>query len=203
MSTSDLPEPTSSQGTEAPSSLPLLRRLNETSYFVKLPIIAIALWLVLVLLIQLAAPNNVQETMPLECPIDSQNCVRIAADGASFRADGLQSPVVNGSIWEARDVIQTWLVDGRGGTSLYSSSETSSLGAYMHGVDRTNFLFFPDDLYVLSECADDGHSTKITLQSKSRLGVSDLGVNHDRLSELVSYLESYQWSGADCIENPP
>ena len=45
---------------------------------------------------------------------------------------------------------------------------------------------------------DDGKNTVVILQSQSRLGKGDLGVNFERLSEIILYLENYSWSGDNC-----
>ena len=68
-------------------------------------------------------------------------------------------------------------------------------GSYL---SNTDFFFFPDDIYVNSSCLENSNQSVVTLQSQSRLGNGDLGVNFERLSELISYLNNYSWSGNSC-----
>ena len=75
----------------------------------------------------------------------------------------------------------SWNYDGQGGVR--------------EGID---FFFFPDDVYVNSRCLEDSNLSVVILQSQSRLGNGDIGINFERLSELISYLNNYSWSGNNC-----
>ena len=46
---------------------------------------------------------------------------------------------------------------------------------------------FPDDVHYSNECGT------VEILSKSRLGVGDLGVNADRIDDIVSFLEEYDF----------
>ena len=54
-----------------------------------------------------------------------------------------------------------------------------------------NFLYFPDDIYVNSGCGIDSNLTVVILQSQSRLGSGDIGVNFNRMVDLIIYLDQY------------
>ena len=54
---------------------------------------------------------------------------------------------------------------------------------FSHRVAITPFWRFPDDVIVKFTPVDE-QSTSVSLYSSSRLGVSDLGVNPDRLTDL-------------------
>ena len=56
-----------------------------------------------------------------------------------------------------------------------------------HIVDRTLFMQFPDDVIYSNECGI------VELFSKSRLGRSDLGVNAERLDDIVEFLMDYEF----------
>lgn len=168
------------------------------------PVRLVSAWVLLILLIQIAAPSTVIERMPLECPADSQNCVRLAHDGSSFRNQGLTAPSFAATPEEVRNAVSGWLVNHQGGSDLLEIANQNPQGSLLHGEDRTKLLFYPDDLYVLASCEANG-LTDLTLQSQSRLGVGDLGANHDRLVALLKYLSSYVWSQNSCdfVSNNP
>ena len=196
--TEDMPRSTDSDP-DSDSTIAALRRgWQGQPRIIRWPVYTFAIWAVLVMLIQISAPAPNVESMPTSCPEGSLNCVRVAADGTSFRADGLQPPLVEGTIGEARRVIWLWLEEEQGGKHLRSNSEQMGAVLFFHGQDNTQFWFFPDDIFALTECESGGNRTLVTLQSQSRLGVGDIGENHARLSSLITYLNDYQWSGKSC-----
>ena len=111
----------------------------------------------------LSTPLGVAE-MPDECPEGSNNC-----DERTIALDVGEE--------ELHQVMEEWAHD-RSLTTTFSPG---------HIVDRTLFMQFPDDLLYVNECGS------VDLFSKSRLGSSDLGVNSDRLDELVEYLNGYEF----------
>ncbi|MCS5535341.1 MAG: hypothetical protein NZ802_05760, partial [Candidatus Poseidoniales archaeon] len=110
--TEDMPRATDSDlesGSDSDSTIASLRRgWGRQPRIIRWPVYVFAIWAVLVMLIQISAPAPNVESMPTSCPEGSLNCVRVAADGTSFRADGLQPPLVEGTIGEARQVIWLW-----------------------------------------------------------------------------------------------
>ncbi len=162
---------------------------------------AFALWVVVVFLIQVAAPNPVIESMPENCPMNSGNCVRVATDDTSYRYNYLESPELLASSLEVREVISKWFSEERGGKILSSQYDENTEKYFLHIKDNTDYLFFPDDVFVNTGCLEDSNLTVVILQSQSRLGIGDLGVNFERLSELISYLDQYSWSGNNCYSD--
>ena len=156
------------------------------------------LWGVIVLTIQLIAPNPLVELMPENCPENSGNCVRVAYDGTSYRYNNLDPPLISASISEVSDVISNWFSNERGSKILFSNFDEDSNANFLHVKENTDFFFFPDDIFVKSNCLEDSNLTVVTLQSQSRLGNGDLGVNFERLSELITFLDNYSWSGKNC-----
>lgn len=191
------PEPDTDSFSES-TIASLRRRWGGQPKIVRWPVYTFAIWVVLVVLIQISAPAPNVENMPTSCPEGSENCVRVAADDTSYRADGLEPPLVEGTIDEARRVLWTWLEDEKGGKHLSSNTEQMGEVLFFHGQDNTEFWFFPDDIFAHTECESDGNRTLVTLQSQSRLGVGDLGENHARLSSLIAFLNGYDWSGKNC-----
>jgi len=160
-----------------------------------------ALWVVAVFLIQIAAPNPVVESMPDNCTINSGNCVRVDALGTSYRHNNLESPMISASVSEVEEVISNWFSNEKSGKVLFSEYDENTEKHFLHIKDNTEYLFFPDDIFVNMGCLEDSNVTVVTLQSQSRLGMGDLGVNFERLSELISYLDAYSWSGNNCHSN--
>ena len=152
-----------------------------------------ALWIIAVFLIQIAAPNPIVEEMPENCPANSGNCVRVDFVGTSYRYNNLESPVISAPVSEVNEVISNWFSNEKDGKILFSEYDENSKTHFLHIKDSTEFLFFPDDIFVNTGCLEDNNLTTVTLQSQSRLGMGDLGVNYDRLSELISYLNQYSW----------
>ena len=85
------------------------------------------------------------------------------------------------SIEEAMDSVKEWASD-LNRASIIHSNLTS-----IHIVDVTPFLRFEDDVFIHIECMEE--NTLIHARSSSRVGVSDLGVNPDRLDSLISHLK--------------
>lgn len=156
------------------------------------------IWGIIVLTIQIIAPSPIITVMPANCPENSGNCVRVAYDGSSYRYNNLDPPVIQASILEVNSVISDWFSNERGSKILHSSLDSNSSSYFLHIKENTKFFYFPDDVFVKSNCLGDSNSTVVTLQSQSRLGNGDMGVNFERISELIVYLEQYSWSGNNC-----
>ena len=102
--------------------------------------------------------------MPEDCPENSRNCERIQI-------------MLDVSDKELHKAMEDW-VDTRIFTASFSEG---------HIVDRTLFMQFPDDLTYENKCG------LIEVQSESRIGGSDFGVNADRLDNLEKFLKSYDF----------
>lgn len=157
-----------------------------------------AIWIVAIVMIQIAAPNPIVEKMPETCPENSGNCVRVDFVGTSYRYNNLESPVISASVSEVNEVISNWFSNEKDGKILFSKYNENEKSYFSHIKDSTEFLFFPDDIFVTAGCLEGSNLTAVTLQSQSRLGKGDLGVNFERLSELILYLDQYSWSGTNC-----
>jgi len=152
------------------------------------------LWLTLIIIIQIAggaaAPDS--DAFPSSCPEDAQNCYRIANEPYATN----QTEVwFNASAYDLREAAGEWVDD----QSL--AIVTFDDDIEFHAVFRTKFLLFPDDLFLRTGCTDQG--AYIQIHSESRLGVSDLGVNEERVEELISYLQNQQFEPMDeCVQTP-
>lgn len=161
-------------------------------------VIAIIIFYVLTISsIQLIAPSEIVTEMPERCPEDSANCARIAHDGTSYRIGSSQAISIEATPSEVQVEIEKWLDEQFSGGVLYSNVNDDNT-TFIHGVDRTSFWFFPDDVYTEITCDNSG-KTLVTLQSESRLGIGDLNKNPERVSDLMEYLTQIEWSGNSCI----
>jgi hypothetical protein len=135
----------------------------------------IALWMALLFLVQVfgafAAPDS--SVMPDACPEDSQNCARATIGFDATPADVMAAALA----WEDPSVV---VVDGNSA----------------HVVHHTRWLNYPDDMFLEADCNENG--TWLNIQSQSRLGVSDLGVNQDRIDGLLAHLASIDFEAAEC-----
>ena len=104
------------------------------------------------------------ETIPDACPENSGNC--------DHRQINL-----NVSDEELHQAMEEW-VETRGFTASFSEG---------HIVDRTLLMQFPDDVTYDNKCG------YVEVHSQSRIGGSDFGVNSDRLDDLESFLNSYEF----------
>ena len=102
--------------------------------------------------------------MPEDCPENARNCERIQI-------------TLDVSDEELHKAMEDW-VDTRIFTATFSEG---------HIVDRTLLMQFPDDLTYENKCG------WIEVQSESRIGGSDFGVNADRLDDLEEFLDSYDF----------
>ena len=139
-----------------------------------------SIWIIGVALIKVASPApDFSTTFPDECPYNSQNCSGFGI--WNHRTEQTGPLVFSGSIEEAMDSVKEWASD-LNRASIIHSNLTS-----IHIVDVTPFLRFEDDVFIHIECMEE--NTLIHARSSSRVGVSDLGVNPDRLDSLISHLK--------------
>ena len=91
---------------------------------------------------------------------------------------------------DARDSVRDWVSERDRSTIVYSDNDT------FHVVETTLLLRFEDDLVVHIECSEG--LTTIHGYSSSRIGISDLGVNPERLDSLMSHLGGHGNSSGQC-----
>ncbi len=105
------------------------------------------------------------ETIPDGCPDNSANCDH-------------RQIMIDVSDEELHKAMEEW-TDTRAFTASFSEG---------HIVDRTLFMQFPDDVTYQNKCG------YIEVNSQSRIGGGDFGVNSDRLDDLESFLKSYDFT---------
>ena len=127
-------------------------------------ILAPALYIVGLVVMNVLSVPLATETMPEACPENSGNCDH-------------RQIMIDVSDEELHKAMEEW-VDTRAFTASFSE---------WHIVDRTLLMQFPDDVTYENRCG------YIEVNSQSRLGGSDFGVNSDRLDDLESFLKSYDF----------
>ena len=141
--------------------------------------------------IQISAPDYPIEPdkFPTNCPEDSINCSLIAPN--HHRSGNLTEIRINASLLEVMDEVRKW-VDSQSGTSIIGDWPEQT-----HAVFRTLILRFPDDFLVQGFC-DDGDSV-LYVYSKSRLGISDLGVNKARVESFAAHMANVEMATSECV----
>ena len=128
-------------------------------------------------------PTPEHSTLPV-CPEGTQNCASIG-EGGLVRMEASFSTTMDANVSELWAAFESWSSDEQLEVEYDRIGEDG--GHFSHRVAITPFWRFPDDVVVKFTPLDQ-QSTSVSLYSSSRLGVSDLGVNPDRLSDLYEAL---------------
>ena len=127
-------------------------------------ILAPALYIVGLVVMNVLSVPLATETMPEGCHENSRNCDH-------------RQIMIDVSDEELHKAMEEW-VGTRGFSATFSEG---------HIVDRTLLMQFPDDVTYENKCG------YVEVNSQSRLGGADFGVNADRLDDLESFLKSYDF----------
>ena len=126
-----------------------------------------------------------RDGFPTACRAEARNCVHLG-NGTDIYAAGKETdmvpPVLGGSRAQVLDQVQAW-VWNQGGRVVFRSPTV------VRATFVTTFMGYQDDLAAAASCLPDAH-TLVNLQSQSRLGVGDMGVNARRLESLISFLQA-------------
>ena len=147
----------------------------------------LAIYLLLVAGITLAAPDEPWNAFPAGCPHES-NCTRVADQ--NVRGEGLAPMRVAAGRDDVQTALEAWLEE-QPRTRILSSQE-----GFVHAVQRTVFFRFPDDFTFQISC--EGNETVIQVQSQSRLGLSDFGVNEKRVRGFYSGFDASALAPGNC-----
>tara|TARA_B100000287_G_scaffold435293_1_gene502881 strand:+ start:1683 stop:2186 length:504 start_codon:yes stop_codon:yes gene_type:complete len=160
----------------------------------KLPLFVIGAtltYLTSVVAIQVAWPDSLilPEEFPEKCPDESLNCSMIGP--SSHRSEGLVELRFNSSLDEVMSESKNW-IDSQPRTEIIGEWPNQS-----HSVFTTLFLRFNDD-FVINGFCDDGEAV-IHVFSSSRQGISDLGVNQDRVASFARHMSDVEMATSECV----
>ena len=139
------------------------------------PAIWIACLLTIHILGAITAPSTSQ--IPSECPEDSNNCERLMM-------------AVNASPEALHLAAMEW-ISAQPRVSIESEDAISS-----HAVFHSRWFMFPDDFFVETGCTENG--TWIQIHSESRIGWGDMGVNQQRINQLIEHLANTPFEASSC-----
>jgi uncharacterized protein (DUF1499 family) len=140
------------------------------------------------------------------------NCFRLAGDSNDNQDEGLTPFEVRAQPSKVFSSIKEWI-------SSQSSTSTSPLQTkkaniqtfffflfvailkeesdFVHAEFVTAFWGFSDDFYAATVCTVNG--TLVKLQSASRLGTGDFGVNRKRGIKILDYLKDQKFPEESCM----
>ena len=144
-----------------------------------------------VLAINFISPDEVipPEEFPEICPENSSNCSMIGPN--SHRSGGQTELRFNTSIDHVMFAAASW---------AESEPRTDSIGEWPgqhHYVFRSMIFRFPDDFLIKVFC-DEGDSV-VHVFSESRLGISDMGVNEERVIRFAEHMSVVEMPTSECI----
>ena len=90
-------------------------------------------------------------------------------------------PVLSGSRAQVLEQVQAWVLN-QGGRVVFRSPTV------VRAIFVTPYMGYTDDLAATASCLPDLR-TQVNLQSQSRLGIGDMGVNARRLQSMIDFLK--------------
>lgn len=150
----------------------------------------VSVYLLIVIGIQLKAVDVLipPAKFPKSCPTSSQNCVFIGPE--PHRTDAGTALYFHSDTSTVMTEVKRWILT-QPRTTIIGEWETQ-----IHAVFRTFWWRFPDDFIINVHC-ENGEAL-LYVYSKSRLGISDLGVNVDRVNKFVSHLKKVPHKKTQC-----
>jgi len=137
-------------------------------------------WLLCQAWIAVGAPDEAFTAMP-SCPDTSYNCAHLGG-GDTYRMDGEYTLTLNATVEQVWSQVEQYIDDS--GSEVLVDETMDSGERYVHFVERTTFWRFPDDISISVQPLADGSSSQLEMNSQSRLGQSDLGVNPNRIDSI-------------------
>ena len=132
------------------------------------------------------------DEFPTSCDESLYNCSRIAPN--THRSNGeTELRFSNTSIFSVSNVIDSWVSEN---SLVKEEFRNEGVEMDLHIVVKTDWLRFADDVFFHAEC--DGDDVVIWIHSESRIGISDLGVNQERIEEIKDRLVEHTVTGTAC-----
>ena len=149
----------------------------ENPYLTEILISIIIFFLVgyffMINVIYFLSPNKKWESFPERCKIKTK-CTRVA--DCNYRGYGLKPIEIKDSIHNVQKKIIS-IINSKPRMKIINQKE-----GFIHAIDVTPFFRFYDDVAI--KIFRENEKTKIWMQSQSRLGLHDLGVNEKRIKKL-------------------
>ena len=149
----------------------------ENPYLTEILISIIIFFLVgyffMINVIYFLSPNKKWESFPERCKIKTK-CTRVA--DYNNRGYGLKPIEIKDSIHNVQKKIIS-IINSKPRMKIINQKE-----GFIHAIDVTPFFRFYDDVAI--KIFRENEKTKIWMQSQSRLGLHDLGVNEKRIKKL-------------------
>ena len=141
---------------------------------------SLALVVLLFIIVHFAGMSSPPNSFPTECgPGHQENCVRLTDEQHFNIPDTYKVPSFATTNQNALNLVKTWVQKYARTDILYFSNAT------LHSRFLSFFFGFPDDFYAQVVCVN--HSARIYLQSQSRLGTGDFGVNLNRVVRFLNF----------------
>ena len=132
------------------------------------------------------------DEFPTSCDDSLYKCSRIAPN--SHRSTGeSELRFSNTSILSISNSIDTWVSENSLAKEVYRNE---GVEMELHIVVKTNWIRFADDVFLHAEC--DGTDVIVWIHSESRTGISDVGVNGERIEEIKDKLIENTVVGTAC-----
>ena len=157
----------------------LLLRLNLSQILILIIILISIGYLFMIHFIYFLSPNKKWESFPERCK-NKTKCTRVA--DTNNRGYGLRPIVIKDSIHNVQKKIIA-IINSKPRMKIINQRE-----GFIHAIDVTLFFRFYDDVAI--KIFEENDKIKIWMQSQSRLGLYDLGVNENRIQELHKDLSS-------------
>ena len=149
----------------------------ENPYLIEILISIIIFFLVgyffMINVIYFLSPNKKWESFPERCKIKTK-CTRVA--DYNNRGYGLKPIEIKDSIHNVQKKIIS-IINSKPRMKIINQKE-----GFIHAIDVTPFFRFYDDVAI--KIFREDNKTKVWMQSQSRLGLHDLGVNEKRIKKL-------------------
>ena len=149
---------------------------------------ALVIYLMSIITIQIAWPDPEISNFPKSCPEESLNCSMIGPN--SHRSGGLNELRFNPSLETTMSETNNW-IENHPRTKVISEADNQT-----HAVFTTMLLRFNDDFLVSGFCEDG--QTVIHVYSSSRQGISDLGLNKERVISFAEHMLSIEMATSEC-----
>ena len=144
-----------------------------TEILISIVILVLVGYLFMINFIYFLSPNKKWESFPERCKIKTK-CTRVA--DTNNRGYGLKPIEIKDSIHNVQKKIIA-IINSKPRMKIINQKE-----GFIHAIDVTPFFRFYDDIAIKIFQEED--KAKIWMQSQSRLGLHDLGVNEKRIKIL-------------------